>query len=486
MRSDNHFDAREAFGAGAAALTLTLDRSDREPLSRQLYRQTRDHILSGRLPPGARLASTREMSRMLGVSRTVPLEAYAQLAAEGYLEARRGSGQYVMRLGPTAAPATKPAPMIEATAPRLDNAPFDPSSPATDIFPMRAWGHLLGRGWREDGASALTGAWAGSPQLRAAIAAHIHAMKGVDYGPDQVLITSGAEDALQLIVRALLRGDPGATAWVEDPGHNGARRVLSREGLTLAAVAVDGEGLDVEAGRRDAPRARLALVTPSRQFPLGMPLSLRRRLTLIAWAREAGALLIEDDYDSEVRFLGRPLPSLLSLDPGGSVLALGSLSKLTFPGLRLGYIAGSAALIARLAQTRAESGAVVATSAQGAMAAFIRDGGFARHLRTLRLTLSQRRRALIEALDSSLAGTLAILPQEVGMHLTVVLEGGRSLADQDLAERGLALGLNLDALSTHSVRSDGRQGFLLGYAGWDEAALAAGVDRLAALIEARR
>ncbi|MGA0603506.1 PLP-dependent aminotransferase family protein [Caulobacter sp. KR2-114] len=495
---------RRAAGAGGdaaaatALLAVVLDRQGAEPLGRQLHRRIRELILAGALAPGARLPSSRRLAQDLGVSRAVTLDAYDQLTSDGYVEGRRGSGQYVRPLdrvraarrpaplaGPPASPGAGPGGGDDLLA--LRGLPFDPDAPALDLFPADDWARAMARGWRRDAAAALAfDQWSGLPSLRAAVAGHLRALQGLDYAPDQVLITAGAADALSLIARA---GEPGE-AWVEDPGHNGARRALARAGLGVVPVPVDAEGLDVAAGRRLSPHARLALVTPARQFPMGAPLSLPRRLALMDWARETGAVVVADDYDSELRFSGRPVPALASLAGGEAVLSMGSFSRLTFPGLRLGYVVGPAALIARLVELRARDGALVPTAAQPALAEFIAGGGFARHLRALRRQMTARRQALVAALERRLTGWAQVLPQEAGLHVTVRLQDAVATdpaLDVAISHRAAARGLNLDPLSTHAAGPGGPQGFLLGYAAWDEAQLAAAVETLARVVgEGRR
>jgi GntR family transcriptional regulator/MocR family aminotransferase len=485
---DNHF--RGAADA-AAILTIVLDRAAREPLAQQLYRQLRDHILARRLGPGARLPSTRRISEDLGVSRTVPLSAYDQLSAEGYVEPRRGSGLYVGAVGSVDRADNRTARSISSETPRptLAGRPFDPSAPGEDLFPVGLWTKLMARGWRREGAAIVGQSHpAGLPSLRAAIAHHLYVLRGVSCDAGQIVVTAGNTDALQLIAQALRPSSEKLPAvWVEDPGYLSAGATLAREGLRVVPVPVDGEGLDVEAGVRLAPRAVFALVTPARQFPLGMPMSLGRRIALINWARETGAVLIEDDYDSEVRFSGRPLASLQSLDPHRSVLSIGSFSKLTFSGLRLGYIAGPEPLIQQLIAARERQGAPVAMSAQPALQLFMEEGGFARHLRGLRRQITRRRLILTEALHERLGDELVILPQEVGMHFTVLLDPKLrpKLSDTKIAQQAARHGLNLDPLSAHSITSPGRQGFLLGYAGWSREVIEAGVETLARLVTPR-
>jgi len=485
MEMTTSIDRPEA-AATTALLSVVLNRQADDTLGQQLFLRIRDLILSGRLPAGTRLPASRVVADDLGVSRTVSLTAYGQLVAEGYLQVRRGSGHYVQALNRRAPGEVRPPapPHAAPQAPALRGHPFDSDAPASALFPTREWARLMARGWRRQGAAAAGFEdWAGLRSLRAAIASYLRGLQGLDLGPDQVVITAGAADGLQLIARAL--GAPGDQVWVEDPGHVGARQVLRREGLAVTPVPVDSQGLDILAGRRLAPRARFALVTPARQFPSGAPLSLSRRVALIDWAHETGAVLIADDYDSELRFSGRPTAALASLDNGEAVLTLGGFSKLTFPGLRLGYVAGPASLIERLVAARARDGTLVATSAQPALAEFIAGGGLARHLRALRREMGLRRTALVDALRSRLGEAVTILPQEVGLHLAVSL--GDDLAagtsDIEIALLAAARGLNLDPLSNHAHSGPGSRGFLLGYAAWDEAGLQAAVDGLASLLE---
>ncbi|HEU4531095.1 MAG TPA: PLP-dependent aminotransferase family protein, partial [Steroidobacteraceae bacterium] len=423
-RSDHFARRRPAHGA-LALLTLSLERQGAETLGRQLYLQIRERILNGRLAPGARLPSTRRLAEELSISRTVPLNAYAQLAAEGYLEGRRGSGQYVRELGAAIATGSRKA--WTATRARTPIAhsgsvPFDSGSFDAALFPHAVWAKLLARGWRREGfAAAGNVEAAGLPALREAIARYLFGLRGIVCTPEQVIVTSGNDDALQLIVRALTpeRRVGGVQAWMEDPGYAVARRTLMREGLRVVPVPVDEEGIDVGAGRALAPAARLAIVTPSRQYPLGVALSLPRRLALLAWARQAGALIIEDEYDSEIRFAGRPLTSLMSLDSSGAVVAVGSFSKLTFPGLRVGYIVAPERLAQLIVAVRAQQSGPMPVCAQPALAEFIEGGLLASHLRTLRREVTRKRNVLTEALGAHIGGQICIPRQEVGINLTV-------------------------------------------------------------------
>ena len=471
-------------------LSVTLERGDAAPLIRQLHDHLRELILTGRLAPGSRLPSTRKLSRDLQVSRTVTLDAFGQLAAEGFLETRRGSGHFVAKLQlPRVQARSRGAPSGRAEAepsiwsPR--GRPFDPAWQAVDLFPAQAWTRMLGRGSRRHQSQLVERHWGGLPVLREALAEHLYALRGIALGTDEVMITAGNADVLSLIAKSFGQGRDGRMeAWVEDPGLGTARQVLEREGLATVPVPVDSEGMQVAEGERRSPAAVLALVTPTRQFPLGMPLSLPRRLALLDWARRSGAIVLDDDYDGEIRFAGRPLRSLASLDPDARVLTLGSFSKLTFPGLRLGYAAGPADLIASLIDVRRGSYALVPTTGQAAFAEFLSTGAFARHLRALRTELTKRRQLLVEALRSEAGDLVEILPQEVGMHLSVRIAPtvAKRSGDVELAERGREAGLVLLPLSEQFVEASPQDGFLLGYAGWTEREMRPAIERFVKIL----
>ena len=472
----------------SALLSVVLDRGDDATLTRQLYVQLREIILGGRLSDGARMPSTRRLCLELQVSRTVTLAAYDQLAAEGYLGSRPGSGFFVEPLVHRNARREGADPGHHAEnashEPEFSDRPFNARAQAVTLFPHRTWARLLARSWRQqgDGASHLTAR--GFPRLREAVAQHLYALRGVPYHPDQILITTGNSDALQLIVRSFARPrrDGRDSAWVEDPSYEASVRVLRAEGLTIVPVPVDASGLNVAAGIALDGTARFALLTPARQFPLGMPLALNRRLELLNWARDSGAILIEDDYDSEIRFTGRAVPSLAALGPE-LVLTLGSLSKLTFPGLRIGYIAGPPRMISRLASSRSEAGAHVATTGQAALAEFLQRGAFAKHLRACG-ALEPARKLLLQRLEADVGTDVVVLPQEVGMHLTILL-GERFQAAS--AESGWPGRRRPGASSRPTVAAfdpgDGPQRLPARLAGWSEADLITGVQRLGQVLQ---
>src|SRR5215208_4673656 len=417
---------------GGRIVRIALDAESAETLYRQVYRAIRAAILEGRLGPRTRLPSTRGLARDLGVSRSTVVQAYEQLRAEGYVDGRIGSGTRVSAMVPDSllrlhdARGARPAPPAlssgaggtaggtagvaagafagrpsargEALAavPRrlldvrwLAPRAFRGGVPAVDVFPVEIWGRLMARRWRLTPPRLLSyGDPFGHPPLRAAVAEYLNAARGVRCTPEQVLITAGSQQALDLCARTLL--DPGDRAWVEDPGYLGARGAIVAAGAQPVPVPVDAEGLDVAAGRERCPRARLAFVTPSRQLPLGMTMSASRRLALLEWAARAGAWVIEDDYDSEFRYASRPLAALQGLDPHGCVLYVGTFSKVMFPSLRLGYLVVPPRLAEAFAAARHFADYCPPYLEQAVMSDFITEGHFERHIRRMRTIYRER------------------------------------------------------------------------------------------------
>ena len=408
---------------------IRLRRRGGGPLHRQIYERLRAAILEGRLVPGARLSSSRSLASQLGTSRGTVELAYATLASEGYVETHAAAGTIVapslsrqrpVQRGRRAAPVRIfNDPAAETALPK----PFQLGLPALDQFPRKLWSRLTARNARRLPSSALTYQdAAGYRPLRDAIANYLAIARGLACSSDQIFITAGYQGALGLIARVLLR--PGDPVWFEDPGYFLAREALNQAGAALVPLPVDDEGIDVAAGKARAPWARFAVVTPSHQAPLGVTLSLNRRLALLAWAAEAGAWVIEDDYDSEYRYLGRPLPALKSLDEGSRVLYVGTFSKVLLPGLRLGYLVVPIPEVERF-----DRAAALLMPSQGfldqmTVADFMVEGHFARHIRRMRQLYADRRRALAAALESRLGDRLRVELQAGGMHLMAWLQTG--------------------------------------------------------------
>ncbi|MBX0326142.1 PLP-dependent aminotransferase family protein, partial [Oscillochloris sp. ZM17-4] len=415
---------------------LTLSPQSDLPLYRQLYDEIRAAVLDGRLAPGARLPSSRELAAGMGLARSTVVSAFEQLLAEGYLEGRVGAGTFVATslpedlLGHGGPPARPPAaherpaprrlsargaalaatPVSASSGDRVRPRAFQVGLPDIDGFPHATWARLAARRYGSPPPELMAyGDPAGYLPLREAIASHLAAARGVRCDPGQVVVVSGSQQGLDLAARVLL--DPGDEAWIEDPGYMGARGALLAAGARLAPVPVDAEGLDVAAGARLAPQSRLAYITPSHQFPLGVTMSLPRRLALLAWARAAGAWVIEDDYDSEYRYAGRPLAALQGLDGDGRVIYLGTFSKVLFPALRLGYMVVPPDLVPAFVAARALADRHSPGIEQAIVADFLAEGHFARHLRRTRARYAARQAALVEA-ARPLAGRLDVAPAE--------------------------------------------------------------------------
>ena len=489
-------------------LPLLLDTAPgAEPIQRQLTTLVRRLVQRGALAPGAPLPSSRQLATQLGVSRTTTELAYEQLRAEGYLESRERRGTYVANALPdhfvgveprsAGAPPAAPSP---ARASRRSDAliALDPTPPGSghhDVHPFRTgtpWadprltmeiGRRAARLWRRGSHELLYyGEPAGYAPLRAAIARHVAVARGVRATAEQVIITSGAQQALG--VAAQLAFDPGDTVWIEDPGYVGARSAMRAAGARLAPMDVDEDGLDVDRARRRAPRARAAYVTPSHQYPLGGTLSAARRYALLAWARDAHAWIIEDDYDSEFRYATHPLPALQGLDADGRVLYVGTFSKTLVPALRLGYLVVPRALAATARAARAVADRHAPTVEQAVLASLIDDGSYARHVRRMRLAYAERQAVLVEAVHEHLGDVMEVAPADAGMHLTGWLKRGWSEAR--VMRVAAEARVELSSLSRLSLRAPAREAVLLGYAAFSPAALRRAARHLAMALHGDR
>lgn len=502
---------------------MPLDAASAVPLHRQIYEGVRTGILSGRFAANTRLPSTRVLASELGVARNTVVLAFDQLGAEGYLSTRRGGGTRVRAGIPDSLinvnadralrdrarrPARRIAPSARAAAPRtpariparwtgvmrdlstwgagrdVDAVPFALGMPAVDAFPAALWSRLTARRWRSGGVFLGHAAAAGDRVLRDAIAAYVTSARGARCTPDQVLIVSGAQQALDLVARVLV--EPGDPVWMEDPGYVGARGALAAAGARVIPVPVDAEGMDVARGERVAPAARLAYVTPSHQFPLGTIMSAARRLALLTWAHRVGGWVIEDDYDSEFRYAGRPIPCLQGLDAERNtesrVLYVGTFSKTLSPALRLGYLIVPDALVEVFRVARAVSGGHSPTVDQSVLADFIGEGHYVRHVRRVRALCAERQHALLECAARELDGVLELAPDAAGLHVVGWLPPRASDADATAAaERE---GVDVTPLSRYSAVRPRRGALLLGYAAFDERAIRGGVRRLARALAA--
>jgi GntR family transcriptional regulator/MocR family aminotransferase len=456
-------------------------------------------VLSGRLPPGSRLPSTRSIASDLGVSRNTVMGAFDQLLAEGYLEGKVGSGTYVAEKLPeellharTAVRDAVPPRPVEAVLsrrgavlasspiipPRPHRAPraFRPGPGADDHFPARVWIRLLTKRWRGPMREMLSyGEPAGYRPLREAIAAYLRAARAVRCDPAQVVVVSGTQQGLDIMARLLL--DPGDHVWIEDPGYLGARGAFLGADTRVVPVPVDDEGLMVSCGVARQPAARMVYVTPSHQFPIGVTMSLARRLALLEWVRRSNAWVIEDDYDSEFRYSGRPIAALQGLDFTGRVIYLGTFSKVLFPSLRLGYLILPPELVAPFTNARALVARHSPLIDQAVLADFIAEGHFARHIRRMRALYAHRHATFIEAARKELGGLLDVEPQDAGMHLVGWLPQG--VDDVAASRSAFAHGVEAPALSAYAMERPARGGLLLGFTATGTREIREGMRRLA-------
>ena len=458
---------------------IPLDRSIGVPIFRQIYDGLRRAILDGRLRPGQRIPSTRSLAADLGVSRLPVLNAYEQLLHEGYLVGRTGSGTFVTgsipddlmrsratdRLTPSgrAVAGTR-----ESAAPHQSSStswsfpvvPFQIGLPALDLFPRAAWAKLVAREVRAETPERLAyGDPAGLRSLRVAVAEHLRTSRAVRCVADQILIVPGSQAALRLAASTLL--EPNDRVALEEPGYFGAHRAFRAAGTQLVPVPVDEEGLNVAALQRRGAKIRAVYVTPSHQYPLGMTMSARRRFGLLDWAARHEAWILEDDYDSEFRYVSRPVGSLQGMDARDRVIYMGTFSKAFFPALRLGYVVVPPTLWTGFLQSRFAFDLFTPTLYQRALAEFLEEGHFARHLRRMRSAYLERRDALLRGLTLHCGDLVRVHNSDAGLHVTVLLRNG--MDDHDVAERLGRRGIAALALSNAYVGPTRRQGLLLGF-----------------------
>ncbi|HEV8431278.1 MAG TPA: PLP-dependent aminotransferase family protein [Pyrinomonadaceae bacterium] len=461
---------------------IAVDRSRSIPLYRQLYDQLRSAILSGRLAPGTRLPSTRELAGELNIARNTVLNTFEQLYAESYLERRVGDGTYVSPQLPDdllRVSKANSARSLQKSGRSRSNAasfmavsvanysgpprPFRTGTPAFDAFPYKLWGRLLTKRWSICAPEILQYSdSAGYLPLRKAIASYVSTTRGVRCVPEQLIITSGSQHALEIVIRTVLK--PSDNVWMEDPGFLGARASFIAAGAHLVPVPVDAEGLNIASGMERCSDPRLIYVTPSHQYPLGSTLSLSRRLALVKLAARCSAWVIEDDYDSEFRYVGRPLAALQGLDTGQRVIYVGTLSKVLFPSVRIGYIIAPPDLFEALLSARCLGGHQSPTLEQAVLADFITEGHFARHIRRMRVLYAERQQALVNAAKSELEGLLEIRPSDAGMHLLGWLP--EPVVDRKAFRAATAAGVEVTPLSAYCIEPRKRGALRLGYTGY--------------------
>ncbi|MFA1547326.1 MocR-like pyridoxine biosynthesis transcription factor PdxR [Actinomadura chokoriensis] len=459
----------------------------RRDLAGQIYAQLRAAILDGRLRAGEALPPTRELARRLAISRNTVGVAYDRLAAEGFLTSRVGAGTFVRETGSAArgAPAASPLrPRARWDEVSAWPAPmpgirwdFRAGLPDTALFPYEAWRRIMSGVLRPSvlGDPGAAGDPAGLPALREAIARHIGVSRAVRANGRDIVVTSGVQQALDLIVRVLL--EPGDVVAVEDPGYPPVRMLLAAAGMRVRGVPVDAEGLRVDALPGDA---RAVYVTPSHQFPLGMPMSLPRRRALLDWARRRDVVIVEDDYDTEYRYGGRPIEPLQSLDEDGRVLYTGTFSKIMRPVLRLGFLVAPPSLHRAFRMARYVSSWHAEPPAQAALARFIDEGLLARHIRRSRREYRARHERVAELAGSLFGDRLAVVPAEAGLHLSATLPPGTD--DAAIAAKALEAGIGLFALSEFAVTGPAVPGLVFGYGAVTLPAIDTGLRRLGGIV----
>ena len=470
------------------------------PAYQRLAEAIRAGILSGRFRPGEKLPPTRTLASNLSLARNTILEAYEQLIAEGYLTARHGSGTFVAAdlpdrafRAPTAAPAPTPQPMADDTLSRFGDRvvageiltqinrdergslyEFRYGTPSLEEFPIDAWRTLTKRVLDYPPRALLGyGPTEGLPQLREALARYLQRSRGVRCSAEQVLIVNGSQQALDLAARVLI--DPGDGVIIEEPCYPGARAVFASNGGTLIPVPCDDEGICVSQ-MPDGPK--LAYVTPSHQFPTGAVMSASRRLELLTWAQRTGAIVIEDDYDSEFRYEGRPLAALQGLDEAGRVVYTGTLSKVLLPALRLGYMVAPPGLQPAIVGAKWLTDRHVALLYQAVLALFIDEGHFERHLRRMRKVYERRRAVLLETFSTHFGDRARILGTESGMHVLVHLDEVPNAAQfiELAGQRGVGI---YSARQYYTLEPPGGATFLMGYSSITEDGIREGVRLLA-------
>lgn len=464
---------------------LSLDSKDRTPLHHQLFMTLRNAILEGLIKPGTRLPSSRLLASDLKVSRNTVLTAFDQLTAEGYITSRVGAGSYISDQLPdemlqsrktkgqrTNAPRDVPLSQLARTIRNVSKnnlysrGDFSPGTPELEQFPFEEWARLLGRHWRHPKREYLTGnPIGGATILREALAEYLGQTRAVRCTPEQVIILSGSQQAIHLVIKAFAeKGDP---IWMEEPGYPGIRSSILSAGGKPVPVPVDEEGFSLVDAKKLAPDAKLACISPSHQYPLGQTMSLPRRLDLLQWAKQENRFILEDDYDSEYRYTGRPLSSLQGLDTDNRVLYVGTMSKVMFSGLRIGYLVVPPDLVDIFLSLRRDVDGHSPSVAEAALAEFISEGHLAAHIRRMRILYDKRQQTLIRLLDQEASSYLKVEAQESGMHVVAHLppEIEDKLVEQKCREQGLLL-RSLSGFYQTPTRDI--NGLIIGFAGTKE------------------
>lgn len=475
-------------------------RKDGQEIWRWLYTELRSAIIDGRLKAGARLPSTRNLAAQYGVARGSVVAAFQQLQAEGFVSSEVSAGTFVV-----------PAPGWEMTSPAKQSSSrqiisraalakrtqsllkttfFLPAShsigkafrgyePAIDLFPVELWARIAARVYRKAPRSLYgQGDAGGYPPLRRAIAEYVGQSRGVRCSAEQIIVTSGAQQALDLLARVLL--DPGDEVWMEDPGYPGASQAFQSAGASVIPIPVDGDGIDVARAIKSSPAARVAYVTPANQFPLGTVMSAGRRVELLSWAARVGTWIIEDEYDAEYRYSGKPIASLHSLDRSGSVIYVGTFTKTLFNALRIGFIVVPERLVDPLRIARSFMDRHAPTLDQAVLTEFINEGHFGHHIRKMRQVYSDRSQLLTEEANRRLSGMLEVENAQSGIRTVAWIK--THVTEVVLTQRAKQLGLEVVPLSSYVSKYEQKPALTLGFAGCNASEIKRGVSVLEAVL----
>jgi GntR family transcriptional regulator/MocR family aminotransferase len=475
-------------------------RRDGQQIWRWLYTELRSAIIDGRLKSGGRLPSTRNLAAQYGIARATVVAAFQQLQDEGFVSSEVSAGTFVVpapaweMMSPAKRRSSRQvlsrATIAKRTQNLLKTSFFLPAShsigkafrgyePAIDLFPAELWARIAARVYRNAPRSLYgQGDAGGFPPLRRAIAEYVGQSRGVRCSAEQIIVTSGAQQALDLLGRVLL--DPGDEVWMEDPGYPGAFQALQSAGAKVVPIPVDKDGIEVARGIKTAPAARLVYVTPANQFPLGIVMSAERRVELLSWAAGAGAWIIEDEYDAEYRYSGKPIASLHSIDRSGSVIYVGTFTKMLFNALRIGFIVVPERLVEAFRITRSFMDRHSATLDQAVLAEFITEGHFGRHVRTMRQVYSDRSQLLAEEANRRLSGLLDVEHAQSGMRTVAWIKTG--IGEMELTRRAKQFGLEVVPLSSYVSRHAQKPALTLGFAACKSNEIKRGISVLESIL----
>ena len=453
-------------------LLFTVDRSRRTPIFEQICEVVRKWAHTGGLKQGAMLPATRVLAEDLCVSRSTVVSAYEQLVAEGYLEGHKGAGYKACAIGSVELPHDHMPENISKTEKAASLSALIPSQPDMRLFPYRNWAKIVARVCRTNPESMLTGASSfGNLALRQAIANHVREWRGIEASPQQIIVTAGATDALNICFHTLVQ--PGQAVGIEDPGYKPILRFVTRLGLAPVFLEVDQNGTRLP---KTQARPDIVVLTPSHQYPLGGVMSPQRRGEYLDWAKTNNAWVIEDDYDNEFRYSGRPIPAMAGFDHLNRTVYIGSFSKVFSNTLRLGYIIAPHSLVDPIRQTMDSYGLKAGLMPQQALSEFIHSGDFYRHLRRVRRIYSERRKFLVQELCERFSQFGTVQDHPAGMQLVFHLN--TSLKDKEISTRAKHVGISVEALSESTMENDDYNGFILGFCSYTQDEMRTVLDKL--------